>query len=75
MNHPYALYTPYKDGIGDIQTSLLSYDNELLNKCKKYIVEGDINVENLNDGCIVYVNESMVDVINSNVFNEKLINL
>ncbi|MEG1254815.1 FtsX-like permease family protein [Clostridium sp.] len=75
MNHPYALYTPYKDGIGDIQTSLLSYDNELLNKCKKYIVEGDINVESLNDGCIVYVNESMVDVINNNVCTEKLVNL
>jgi len=75
MNHPSALYITYKDGIGDILTTLVSYDNELLNRSKKYLVAGDINAESLDDGCIVYVNESMVDVINNNVCNEKLVNL
>jgi len=75
INHPRSSYIYYKDGIGDIPTLLVSYDNELLNRCKKYIVEGDINTKSLNDGCIVYINESMVDVINNNVFNEKLVNL
>jgi len=75
INHPRSSYIYYKDGIGDIPTLLVSYDNELLNRCKKYLVAGDINTKNLNDGCIVYINESMVDVINNNVFNEKLVNL
>lgn len=75
INHPRSSYIYYKDGIGDIPTLLVSYDNELLNRCKKYIVEGDINTKSLNDGCIVYITESMVDVINNNVFNEKLVNL
>ncbi len=75
INHPRSSYIYYKDGIGDIPTLLVSYDNELLNRCKKYLVAGDINTKSLNDGCIVYINESMVDVINNNVFNEKLVNL
>ncbi len=75
INHPRSSYIYYKDGIGDIPTLLVSYDNELLNRSKKYIEAGDINTKSLNDGCIVYINESMVDVINNNVFNEKLVNL
>ncbi|WP_346962535.1 FtsX-like permease family protein [Clostridium sp.] len=58
MNHPRSLYIPYNDRIGNIPTILVSYDNELLNRSKKYIVAGDINIESLNDGCVVYVNES-----------------
>lgn len=75
INHPRSSYIYYKDGIGDIPTLLVSYDNELLNRSKKYIEAGDINTKSLNDGCIVYINESMVDVINNNVSNEKLVNL
>lgn len=75
INHPRSSYIYYKDGIGDIPTLLVSYDNELLNRSKKYIEAGDINTKSLNDVCIVYINESMVDVINNNVSNEKLVNL
>ncbi|WP_346890459.1 ABC transporter permease [Clostridium sp. UBA1056] len=73
--HPSYEYIPFKDGVGTILSNLISFDYELLNDSKNYIESGVIDTENLDDGVIVYINDSRIDTINNSIAHEKLVNL
>jgi putative ABC transport system permease protein len=66
-----------KDNKFQMPSNLFGYSNKLINMCKKYTVDGDINVDEMNkqNGVIIY-QTNVTDIIgNSPIAYEKFSNL
>ncbi|GEM_PF-999421 len=64
-----------EEGVANLVTLLVSYDDKLLNECKKYIVSGDIDIDTLDNGIIAFVNEATVNTTYNKVCSGTLVNL
>lgn len=74
-NHLNYRFRYYEDNVAVLQTILVSYDDDLLDECKKYIVSGDIDIDTLENGIIAFVNEATFSPIYNTVCSGTLVDL
>lgn len=62
---------------GGIATELIAYNENLIEECNKYLINGDINTEKLNHDAevIVYVHNKVYDHTEAKYYDEKIANL
>lgn len=62
---------------GPLQTGLLAYDEEQINECKKYLIQGNISLDQLTTQkcAMIFLNDKVNDFNQNKYFNEKIANI